>query len=165
MNCLHCGKETSNEKYCSRKCATTRNNKIPKRKITLRICRKCGVLNDRKTSVTCSTCVGKRITKQNEIGFMTLDEVATRYTLKGVSPSYKHAFVRNHCHALHGKRERQCQLCGYATHVELCHVKAIASFPTTATLNEVNADNNIVVLCRNHHWELDNGYLRREDIP
>lgn len=60
---------------------------------------------------------------------------------------------------------KQCQVCRYDFHVELCHVIAIASFPLSTTLNEVNSSSNIVVLCRNHHWELDHGALTPDQIP
>lgn len=48
---------------------------------------------------------------------------------------------------------------GYSKYVELAHVKAISSFPETATLGEINDPSNIFVLCPNCHRELD----RRND--
>ena len=45
-------------------------------------------------------------------------------------------------------------------HVELCHIKPIASFKDSALLSEVNSKNNIVQLCPNCHWELDHGILK-----
>lgn len=58
-----------------------------------------------------------------------------------------------------------CQKCGYSKHIELCHIKSVASFPDDALLGEINNPNNILVLCRNCHWEFDNGLLTITDIP
>ena len=55
--------------------------------------------------------------------------------------------------------EPRCAKCGYTTHVEVCHIKPIASFPETATLQTVNSLSNLVGLCPNHHWEFDHGHL------
>jgi len=43
--------------------------------------------------------------------------------------------------------------------------KAVSSFPDSAYLEEINSSDNILVLCRNHHWEFDHGLLLLEDIP
>jgi predicted restriction endonuclease len=61
------------------------------------------------------------------------------------------------------RRERKCEFCGYPRHVECCHIREIADFPNEATLGEVNAVDNLVLLCPNHHWELDHGFLARID--
>jgi hypothetical protein len=58
-----------------------------------------------------------------------------------------------------------CQVCGYSTHIELAHIKAISDFSENATLGEINNPDNVLVLCRNHHWEFDHGKLALEDIP
>lgn len=164
MRCLTCELETKNAKFCSRSCSARQTNKIPKRKLKVRICRKCHQSNDRNTHVICSKCVAERHEKKNRIGLLTLADVALRYARNGIAPSYRHSYVRGHCHQINDLPKR-CQLCGYDTHVELCHVRGIATFPLTTTLNEVNDSTNIVVLCRNHHWELDHGVLRYENIP
>jgi len=48
-----------------------------------------------------------------------------------------------------------CESCGYDKHVEICHIKAINSFDSSALISEVNADDNLVALCPNCHWEFD----------
>lgn len=58
-----------------------------------------------------------------------------------------------------------CQNCSYDKHTEFAHVKAISKFPLTATLQEVNSESNLLMLCPNCHWELDNGLLVVEEIP
>lgn len=52
-----------------------------------------------------------------------------------------------------------CQVCGYDKHVELCHIKPIASFEENTLLKEINTKDNLIMLCPNCHWELDHGLL------
>lgn len=166
MGCLNCGNEIVNEKYCSRSCAVTQNNKKPKRIAKIRNCKSCNeAITHGDRSVLCSGCIFKKASKREAIGQMTLADVAVRYNELKIAPSYRHSYVRGHCHMVNSGLQKQCQVCGYDIHVELCHVIGIASFPLTTTLNEVNDSTNIVVLCRNHHWELDHGNLTSDQIP
>ena len=55
--------------------------------------------------------------------------------------------------------EKICYQCGYDSHVEVCHIKAVASWPKTTPFSEINAKENLVYLCPNHHWEFDHGKL------
>ena len=92
MNCLNCGKETTNPKYCSKSCSATHTNILyPKR-----------------------------------------------------------------------KTKKKCSVCGYDKHVELAHIKAVSEFNVSDKLSDINNERNIIQLCRNCHWEFDNGY--RDDI-
>jgi hypothetical protein len=47
----------------------------------------------------------------------------------------------------------------YNIYVECCHIKPVKSFPSDATLKTVNALDNLIGLCANHHIELDLGLL------
>lgn len=49
-----------------------------------------------------------------------------------------------------------CASCGYTTHVEVAHRQAVAAFPETALVREINDLSNLVGLCPTHHWEFDN---------
>lgn len=53
-----------------------------------------------------------------------------------------------------------CSVCSYANHAEICHIRAVSDFEGSATIGEINALNNLVALCPNHHWELDHGRLK-----
>lgn len=169
MKCKQCQLETTNANFCSRRCAVTFNNHAkPKRKAKWKMC-SCGAQHRCRT-LRCSECVtNDKITSVEHrrliTGKMTLADVAVRYQQRGIAPSYRHGFVRNHCHEINSHLPKRCQVCGYDMHVELCHIKAIASFDLTSTLAEINNENNIVVLCRNHHWELDNHVLMIENVP
>jgi HNH endonuclease len=54
---------------------------------------------------------------------------------------------------------RECAVCGYSEHVEVCHILSVGDFDENATIAEINARENLVALCPNHHWEFDNGVL------
>lgn len=58
---------------------------------------------------------------------------------------------------------KQCKVCGYTNHVEVCHIKSVKDFDNDATIAEINCINNLVYLCPNHHWEFDNGVLILRD--
>ena len=60
--------------------------------------------------------------------------------------------------------ESKCILCGFSEHVEVCHIKAISSFPPETKIREVNRLDNLVYLCPNHHILLDRNKLSKEDI-
>lgn len=57
-------------------------------------------------------------------------------------------------------RPRACYVCGYSLHTEVCHIKAIKDHPDDALISDINHPDNLVILCRNHHWEFDHGHLK-----
>jgi hypothetical protein len=56
-----------------------------------------------------------------------------------------------------------CSCCGYTLHVEIHHIKPIASFDVDEKLIAVNNLSNLMLVCRNCHWEVHHGL--REPIP
>lgn len=50
-------------------------------------------------------------------------------------------------------------ICGYDKHLEVCHLKGVAEFKDSSQLFEINDINNLIKLCPNCHWELDNGLI------
>lgn len=156
MNCLHCGTETQNPKFCSKSCAAKVTNRIPKRQRKIRVCSKCHLkLAHGYRSSTCMNCKPERASEK--LKTLTLREARQRY--KSPTASYAHALVRHHCHMLFKNLTKSCLICGYDKHVELCHIKPISSFEEDATFELINSPSNVVGLCPNHHWELDNGLL------
>jgi HNH endonuclease len=71
--------------------------------------------------------------------------------------------IRNHAHRIYCQSGKPlaCLVCGYATHVDIAHLRPVNSFPDAATIHEINDISNLIPLCPNHHWELDNGILSR----
>ena len=60
------------------------------------------------------------------------------------------------------KIPKKCIICGYDKHIEIAHIKSVASFDEYATIGEINSVDNLIALCPNHHWEYDNGLLNLE---
>lgn len=161
MNCIYCNKETTNPKFCSRSCATKHNNVIaPKRKMT-RLCsfKNCSNLAMNHNTKLCNEHFGYRSLTE-KLKQTTVGEFRQVRKDKGEHPSWIHANIRNLNRSWNKELTlRPCQNCSYDKHVELCHIKAVSSFSDDALIGEVNHLDNIIQLCPNCHWELDNGLL------
>jgi hypothetical protein len=161
LNCLKEIPENKNYKrgiYCSRSCAATVNNaKRPKRK-RLRQCKFCP--NFAKSGWTyCEECVkDKKYIKNPVNSSRTIESM-----LFNKKDANKYNFIRSHARKQTKSREQKCAYCGYSKHVECCHIIDIGNFALTATLGEVNNDNNLILLCPNHHWEFDKKLLIFKD--
>ncbi len=175
-SCLNCKKEfyrapstiePSGNIFCSQSCSATWNNtgkqKNPSKE---RICSKCKAIffrfNDHKSSF-CVNCKGEGVIA---LSTRTLKECQSQPSLVGKHPSWKNVLVRSHNQTFNSRLKKlPCQLCGYDKHTELAHIKPISAFSEDDKLGEINSSDNILVLCRNHHWEFDHGHLSLEDIP
>ena len=171
MKCKNCEQETKNKKFCSRACAAVVNNKLsPKRKARRIECKgRCGTfLIEYFGRFYCKPCV-----KANKLNILsiTVGDIKKRYKnpekRKGLNVN---ASIRYYCGRIHKDtkvRHNFCQKCGYSNHIELCHVRPVSDFVDNdnATMKEINSNENILLLCPNHHWELDNGLLDSKDVP
>lgn len=141
--------------YCSKSCAAKINNRItPKRKKT-------GVCIDCKVSITtshsrCSICRDKNK--------KLYSNSKTRADLE--SPKSSGRLANKYCRLRQNARlvakkagllEKPCAKCGYNKYVEICHIKSIKDFEDTDLICDINNINNLIQLCPNCHWELDNG--------
>ena len=157
--CLHCGKQTKNPKFCSRSCSASVSNKLsPKRKIK-RTCSKCNSIVRNYRSTLCQKHWDEYSEwDKNNRRSKTLQELIEKRSNLHRSSAY--ADVRNFARFDHKDMlSKPCSNCGYDKHVELCHIKPISEFPLEATINDVNAASNVIQLCPNCHWEFDNGLL------
>lgn len=157
-DCLFCGNTTRNKKYCSRSCAAKRNGALfPKRRKSFR---KCAVSGCDSPTVSCkkSKCESHHQDYLNSLPVnTTIGEIRKRLVLRGKHPSWTHAQIRSIGRRWHKELlSLPCNLCGYAKHVELCHRIALSTFKDDTPLSTVNSRENVVQLCRNCHWELDN---------
>lgn len=157
VSCLNCAKETDNPRFCSRSCACTWTNihNPRKKRINFRYCKTCGELLAETYLTHCRPCQAVRKTKINRMTDRTIGDIQA-------SAKYQiNAWIRSDARMVVEKagRPRVCQQCGYDKHVEVCHYPAINSYPMTAKISEVNDQKNLLLLCPNHHWELDNGLL------
>jgi HNH endonuclease len=150
---VECGVPTYT-KFCSRSCAASVNNsKFPKRTKTEKVCVICFGPSDR--GKRCAPCRDKA----SEDYLNT-----TKAMLRGdgnMNFNSRLPHIRSHAKSAYLKSDRPlvCNVCGYDIHVEIAHIKAIKDFSEESTIREINDASNLVALCRNHHWEFDNGHL------
>ena len=131
-------------KYCSRSCANSAANRAkPKRKRKRFSCRNCGGETEQYGRAYCERCFQERY---------------DNYDLQ-IKGEVTDPVIRSRSRSVLAGEPMQCRVCGYDKHVQACHKRAVSDFPETATLREINAPDNLVWLCPNHHWELDHQSL------
>lgn len=159
MNCINCQIETSNPKFCGKSCAASHNNRhYPKRKPESS-CARCRVPNT-KTRTYCMKC-WKDVQAERSI---VLWENSTLGEMRGVGNANaggRYPYIRQLSRRkyLLSNRPKECLVCGYSKHFDVAHVREVKSFPETAFVSEINDLDNLVALCKTHHWELDHGEL------
>lgn len=155
MICITCTKETTNNKFCSRSCAAKHNNtKFPKRK-TKKLCSICASPTGDHRRTRCP--MHQKEYLNGKIKNKTIAQYVESASVRGKHPSWKFAAIRGIARNEHKDiLKLPCAHCGYDKHVELCHIKAISTFPESTTLGEVNSKENVIQLCPNCHWEFDN---------
>lgn len=158
MNCISCGKETNNPKFCSRSCsASYTNSKSPKRKLK-RTCVRDGckdvVRNHRST--LCENHYVEYASLINTSEMRIIDYI-NKGSLKNLHRSSAYVHIRSLAR-YHNKEllSLPCANCGYDKHVELCHIKPISKFDIYEKIKNVNSRDNLIQLCPNCHWEFDN---------
>lgn len=155
MKCIHCQKETKNPKFCSRSCSAKTTNKTPKRKLT-KTCNYCdSIVRNYKSSLCENHWREKTRNKKEDILNKTLGECREKNKL--LHASSLHVSIRGYARSwFKDLIEMPCAHCGYDKHVELHHIKSIASFSDDSLVKEVNSKENIIPLCPNCHWEIEN---------
>lgn len=167
--CLECGKEilcipgknlteVKSKKFCNNSCAAKYNNARKKKKAYF--CKSCGAVigygekYDRRKF--CDKCNPSNV----DWSKVTLRDIRSPRTYQANSR------VRKLAQQIYAKsnRPKQCINCGYFTHYEICHIKAISEFDLDTPISTINDINNLMALCPNCHWEFDNGFLTLEDI-
>lgn len=155
-----CHNMTTNKKFCSKSCSNACNNgKVNRRKITPRYCKTCG-----KEIIT------KSYTKRlycdeycrSRSGFdwskITFGDIKTR---KYKQPSNNYRSIRDHSAHVYKKsgKPQACFNCGYDKHYHVSHIKPIILFSDDTPISVINSLDNLIALCPNCHWELDNGLI------
>ncbi len=150
--CKQCGKDINNPKFCSHSCSAKFNNKISKRRLPEHSCKVCGKAINNKRRY-CIEHQPERIDWDN----ITLGDLRSKY-----NTFHYHAKIREVAKrkSVRIKGISACEVCGYGKHIEVCHIKPISKFSLDTPVKEINVDYNLIVLCPNCHWELDNGLLK-----
>lgn len=172
VQCTECGSnvEKSNDVirrsktgrfFCNRSCAASYNNKInPKRRLKRVFCTSCGCDLNRKSwrdrRTLCEDCNPNTI----DWSTVTYGEVLEKRSYQ------KHSRIRDLARVqyLSSGRPQSCIHCGYDKHFDVCHIKAIGDHSEDTAVAEINNPSNLIALCKNHHWELDNGILSLDEI-
>lgn len=156
--CKNCNKETNNPQYCSRSCAAIKTNKeFPKRTKTKK-CKTCKNLI-LKNRTYCKECFTEEIKIENKtIKELKKNGNANKYGYPMIRQDSRRKYIKSN-------KEMKCQVCGYYLHVDICHVKDIKNFEENTLIKEVNDLNNLVALCKNHHWEFDNRTFGTLEVP
>lgn len=166
MKCSNCKKTINKIKsqskrsksgnlFCSRSCSAIFNNKAnPKRKNS-NFCVKCNT-SIRSDGKYCSTCYKNHHYLEDK----TLKE-ATLHR----NDANRYCNIRKGARKKYMKSDaiKSCAVCDYSKHIEICHIKDISKFSLDSTIGEVNSLDNLVALCRNHHWEMDHNCLSKEN--
>lgn len=153
-----CDTETENPYFCSRTCAAKYNNsKNPKRKINLEnyTCSQCGGEAKYRRKY-CPSCLEKYEDSRSYGDDPYLSEVIYR---RKDNKSSAYSLVRLRARKILTDDNRHCEKCGYDKHVEVCHIEPIHKFTSDTRLSVINHPDNLRILCKNCHWEMDNGYF------
>lgn len=156
--CLNCQAETSNPKFCNRSCSVSYNNMhSPKRKKKTLFegnCSRCGLPYSYKhytRSKRCDKCRPKNI-DWSTVRLKDLHDKA-KYQKSAAVRQLARLTMRD------SNIPYECRVCKYSVHVEVSHKKSIKDFSEDTFISEINDLSNLEYLCRNHHWEFENGYL------
>lgn len=94
-------------------------------------------------------------------------ETVTHKQLKKIKGSaYANTRIRGFSKLAYDRSDRpkECYVCGYDQHYEVCHIDGISTYSDDVTIDEINDIDNLVAMCPTHHWELDYGKLTMFDI-
>lgn len=162
--CLNCGlpmycdetkrpSEILQKKFCCRSCSTTYNNLHRDKKEYF--CIKCGKSLgfgfQANRNKLCDEC------NPNKVDWDTITYGEMKSKRQYQVNSRIRELARNKYFSVYN--HPQCHFCGYTKHVEIHHIKGISTFSDDTPINIINDINNLIAVCPNHHWELENGYI------
>lgn len=151
--CNFCRKSYTSDrkarKYCSSSCAASANNSIVPKRTFEGVCCDCG-LKISSSLVRCENC--------RNVSDISYGE----FVLKYKNPR---SLISDRARRKAKNLKDSCAYCGYDKHVDVCHIKEVSSFADSAMVDsEINNIENLIKLCKNHHWELDKGLLSIDKI-
>lgn len=150
--CRNCNNPTENPKFCNKSCAAIYNNKkYPKRALE-GVCVVCSTPIPRRNKYCNNGCNPNHIDWDK----VTYEAIATRYDYQ------KNVRIRSlaRSHYIKSNRPKECEECSYKLNYHVCHIRPIYTFPGNTPVSTINDLSNLIALCPNCHWEMDNGLLR-----
>ncbi len=152
MNCKECNEPTGNPKFCSRSCSATFNNRKHPKREPEGTCASCGTSVPTRYTY-CNPCWQDRLIDWDSL---TIGEARKSGANHGRARYARRVLRKDY---IASGRPMECLECGYSLHVDICHIKDCKDFPDKTPMSIVNSLDNVVALCKNHHWEFDNGHL------
>jgi hypothetical protein len=162
--CLGCGAkveigqnqrpcEVRRKKFCNHQCAAVYNNGLRKKVHICCACMRPIHRRSKRRRKFCSECLAK--IRFEKVGIVTKGQLFDRR----VNYQSARSTIRRHAELVFFRSgiPKKCVECGYDVYVEVAHRVAVSRFSRDATLNEINAIDNLIALCPNHHWEFDHG--------
>jgi hypothetical protein len=168
------------KKFCNRSCAASFNNSksIKREAEKSGVCKRCKKEFDfesrkrggYKKRDYCDVCLplrrseaGRKAIERQGHGLSDWLEEMTRAEVRKeiASPHLVRVYIIRHSRRVY-KNSLQpfaCKVCGYSKAVDICHKRPVSSFGDDVPIKIVNAVDNLVALCKNHHWELDHDLL------
>lgn len=166
--CLNCGQPilcSDNEKlsnvrrkkFCNLSCSATYHRKNKQKKGYY--CQKCGNLigygyEEFHRRKYCDACHPNNVDWSKKT-YKEMKQVRNYQINSRIRELARNKFNKEHPNA-------KCMICGYDKHIEIHHIKSISTFPDDALISEINSDSNLVALCPNCHWEVENGVTNLE---
>lgn len=156
--------EVRRKKFCNRTCSGAYKRGRPTGlKATRPKCLNCenpvGQTRHKYCSKTCSAQHRAEQSMLEQLGRTKGDLFSSRKNWQSARSSIQ-SMARSAFFANGGPSK--CMECGYSKHVDVCHRRDVSDFPDDSTIAEINSLDNLIPLCKNHHWEFDNGYLEIE---
>lgn len=162
--CLNCGKpiycevgkvlsEIKKKKFCNHSCSASYNNSHREKKEYF--CTKCGKSigfgYDIHRRTLCDECNPNNVDWDK----ITYGEVKAKRGYQVNSRIRELARTKY----FNTYNNPSCKFCGYDKHVEIHHIKGISTFSDDTPISVINDLSNLIAVCPNHHWELENGYI------
>ena len=150
----HKPSEIKRKKFCNKSCAASYNNKQRQKKSYF--CQSCGILigqgyDQFSRRKYCDKCNPNK-KDWKEITYKDIKEKRVYQANSRIRDLARSQYLKTHLNPC-------CEICGYNKHIEIHHIKSISSFSDDATIAEINDEKNLIGLCPNHHWEIENGFL------
>ena len=162
--CLNCGKpiycevgktlsDIRKKKFCNHSCSSTYNNRQREKKEYF--CSKCGKSIgfgwDIHRRTLCDECNPNNV-DWNKITYGEMKAKRNYQVNSRIRELARTTYLKNNPNP-------KCEICGYDKHVEVHHIKGISTFSDDTPVAEINTISNLIGLCPNHHWEVENGLI------
>jgi hypothetical protein len=133
------------------------------------ICRECGnEFSSEKKRKYCNECLPLVQSKNSRkrLGDKALPKPFLEMTLGEVWDARPASHLVKSIFTTHARKTyknsgkpQKCAICGYKSHIDIAHIRPLASFNMDAPTAEINHPDNLVALCKLHHKEFDEGLL------